>query len=135
MALETGLFALLNATSAVTTLISTRVFGGSLPIGCAYPAVVMQVATTRNVNSVQGTNKLRFKRMQFDSYANTYETALQISNAILVAVTGAQGTTLSDGTALQGCIVEQDRDMPYEQGDGGFIFRRMLEITVQHTEA
>jgi hypothetical protein len=134
MALETGLVALLNAAPAVTALISTRVFGGSLPIGCAYPAVVYQVSTTRNVNSVQGTNKLRFKGVQFDSYGSTYESALQVSNTILATVTAAQSTTLPDGTAVQGCIVEQDRDMPYEQGNDGFIFRRMLEITIQHVE-
>lgn len=134
MGLEIGLFSLLNNTPAVIALIGTRVFGGSLPIGCLYPGVVMQVAATDTVSTAQGSSKLRFKRMQFDAYSNTYEVSVQVSDAIRTAITGAQNTTLTGGTVLQGCIVEQDRDMPYEQGDGGFIFRRMLEVTVQHLE-
>lgn len=134
MALETSLFALLNSTSAVTALISTRVFGGSLTVGCAYPAVVMQVISTVGVDSASGSGKFRFKRVQFDVYANTYEVALQVSDALRAALTGAQNTTLAGGVYVQGILVAQDRDMPYEQGDGGFIYRHMLEVVIQHVE-
>lgn len=132
MALEIGLITQLTSASAVSTFTSSRVFGAQLPVGCALPAAIVQSITTRDVYSAQGSSNLRFKRVQIDSYAKTYEDSVRLSEAVRSVLKNLNNVTLSDGTVVQGCVIEQDKDMPPEDGDGGFIFRHMIEVTVQH---
>jgi hypothetical protein len=133
--LETGLFQLITTDPTVSALIGTRLDFAKLLKNRTLPAAVMQLITTKEVYSASGANNLRYKRVQFDSYSTDYLQAVSTSDAIRNLLKSKAGFALPDGTFVNGCIVSQDRDMPYEDGATGYVYRRMLEVIIQHTEA
>lgn len=133
--LEAGLFQLLTTDATVSALIGDRVDFAKLRKSPQLPAVVMQLITTKEVYSSTGANNLRFKRVQFDSYSTDYLQALSASDAIRNLLKRKFNFFLPEGTFVNGCEIVQDRDMPYEDGANGYIYRRMLEVMIQHTEA
>lgn len=133
--LETGLFQLLTTDATVSALIGDRLDFAKLRKNPTLPAVVMQVITTRDIASISGASNLRFKRVQFDTYSTDYQEAVATSNALRNLLKNKICFTLPDGTFVNGCVIVQDRDMGYEDGANGYVYRRILEVMIQHTEA
>jgi hypothetical protein len=132
--LETGIFQLLVATPGINALISDRVFFVKMPVKeTTLPAVVFNTIHSRSVWSARGPSGLRFSNLQFDSYATTSTGAREVSNELRATLENLI-TTLPDGTRVQGSIVTNDMDFPYEPGTSGYVFRRVLEIEFQHEE-
>src|SRR6202012_564091 len=112
--LETGLFQLLTTDATISALIGDRLDFTKLRKSPQLPAVVMMVITTKDIYSATGANNLRFKRVQFDCYSDDYQQSVTTSDSIRNLLKSKAGVKLPDGTFVNGCVVSQDRDMPYE---------------------
>jgi len=134
---ENGLYQLLRDDDGVSALIAGRIFASSLPKVPKLPAVVYQVVvTTDDDYSFEGANRFRRKRFQFDSYAEKYDDARQLSDTVRDVLKSFSGTLSDeDSTLVNGCKVAGEMDLPEEPGSGTFVHRRTLEVDVWHTEA
>jgi hypothetical protein len=95
--------------------------------------IVIHGDTTPAAHSQDGPSGLQDGEFQFDSYAPDQLTAQQLSNAVKSA-TESLSTALSDGTVIQFYKITMDADEPYEQGGGGYVFRRVLKQRAFYTE-
>lgn len=135
--IEAGLKQYLAADPTVSTIVGNKIYAVLMKKGVPFPAVVYTVVATVPVFSLDGDNRMESKRFQFDSYAEDYLTSRNLSRAIrslLVPKSDLSGTaqnisyTLPDGTFVGGAIVHEDHDLPFEVGEGGYIFRALLDV-------
>jgi hypothetical protein len=108
---------LLLASPEVAGLVAARVYPSPLPQGCTLPAVTYQRVAGRSVQSLTGLSGCAMPRMQVDCWAETYDVAQEIAQAVkgwLVGVAGRgyQGTV--DGVRVQGARFLDDEDQ-YER--------------------
>jgi hypothetical protein len=135
MAVEFGIYQLLRDNPLVSSYVGGRIFGGRAPAGATEPLIVFQTPVTQDLGyHAQGASGLRMARLQFDSYAKKYADTIKVKDAVRSVLQSFSGN-LPDGTPVNGCIVVRDMDFPFEPGNSGYSFRRLLEIDVQYTEA
>lgn len=85
---ETRLVAKLKATSAVTTLVSTRIWPGYRKEGTALPAIVYQMVGDNPVNYAGGTTDTAEMRLAVYCLASTYAGAKTLGDAVKTALSG-----------------------------------------------
>lgn len=138
--LETDLYALLSTYQPLLTAISgNHVWLGMVPKGQDSDIdVVIQVPGSKYFKGYDVTNQLTRKLVQIDTYAAQYagsggsNGALDVSNIIRDLLKDMSGALLT--TTVQGVILEDDMDMPYEPGEGGEVRRRMLRFVVWYAD-
>jgi hypothetical protein len=86
----------------------------------------------RSLVNSSGPNKFMRKRIQIDSYHEQYPQAIAISNTVRDVLKVLSGTLTS--TTVQGTILGDDKDLPAESGESGYVFRHMLEVDVWFQE-
>ena len=119
MPIGTGVSALLLADPTVSGLIGTKIFPWEVPQGTVLPAVSYQQTGNERVRSLSGPSGRARPRLQIDVYADTYDLAHQISDAIrqvLDGYSGPAGTYQIDGSILDG-----DRDAVETQGQSSAV--------------
>jgi hypothetical protein len=132
--IEAGIYQALRDDPTVSGLVGTNIFQVMLPKDTILPAVVYLFVSRGSVNSFAGANPLEFGRIQFDCYARTYAGTKGLSRAVrdrLVPLNDAPvgfPYDLPDGSQVQSALVHLDIDSPFELGEGGFIFRALLDI-------
>lgn len=98
------LFSLLSGTSAITSLVGTRIYPQVIPQGSAMPAVAYSVVDEVPENSLTGwSSGLSNARVQVDAYAPTYVSAQALADAIA----GALATYQTSGLSV---LLESKRD-------------------------
>jgi len=128
--IEAGIYQYLIADPGVSSWVSGRVFGSRLPKNCTLPAIVWTVIHTQDLGyTTQGASGLRKKAFQFDSYALAYGDSVKVSDAIRSILQSYSGI-LPDGSSVNGCIITQDMDMPYEPSASGQVQRHLLSVDV-----
>jgi len=85
---QTRLVAKLKATTAVTAIVSTRIYPVLRPAGTALPAVVYQVLSNNPVNTAGGSTTTREMRLTVDCIAGTYAGAWALANVVRDALSG-----------------------------------------------
>lgn len=87
----------LIASSAVTALVSTRIFPQYIPQGQPVPAVVLTLISEVPVNSFDGSaeTRLRQARIQVDAYAKGYLEAHAIASAADLVIANLAAHDLS----------------------------------------
>ena len=136
MSVEIGLRNLLVNDSGVSALINSRIWGGLAPLNPTYPVVVFTVAHTSDLYSIQGASGYRTKRIQFDCYAQKYNDALAVADAVRAVLQSFVGTVNDNAKNISvlSVITISDMDFPFEPGSTDRIFRRMLEFQVTYLE-
>lgn len=84
--IQTDILAVLLADPIVSSLVGTRIHPLRLPQRGILPAAVYQRITVNPVNSLDGDSFLDNVRIQFTSWASTYEDATYLANAIRQAL-------------------------------------------------
>jgi hypothetical protein len=113
-----------------------------LPTGVRLPAVVIHNVVGLPTTTLDATTDLNERRMQFDCYGSNYTDARALSAAVKNALVDLAIGTYSNGDSpettmlIQTSIVNNDFDMPFEQGGTGqgFIYRAVLDITFWFNE-
>jgi hypothetical protein len=105
-------FAVLNV-AGIQALIGNppRLYASALPEGMAVPAVVQQVIAEKTINTLDGPSGLRNATLQLDCYAESYDSAQGLADAVAAAMSAAEDV---DFSALQ----VSRRDL-YETAHGG----------------
>lgn len=135
MSLEVDLYTLLSTDASMLAAMNARpnVWLGMIPKGeDDNLAVVIQTVIGQYETAEESINAWTKKRMQFDSYGEKYSETLFLSNTVRDLLKNLKGSLAN--TNVQGTIVMTDRDMPYEAGESGYVFRRLLEIDFVHTD-
>lgn len=101
--LEEGIYSHLAAESAITDLVSTRIYPRQLPQNPTYPALTYRRVSTRTQHTHNEADTLPFPRFQFSCYAATYTGTKALANAlrgVLDGFKGAFGGSLTVGAIL-----------------------------------
>ena len=78
--------ALINADSTANGLLSGRVYAGNIPQSSAYPAVALNVISTRPHNTKTGASDLDIVLLQLDVYATTLADVADVVEACRGAI-------------------------------------------------
>lgn len=131
--IEAGLFDLLKNDSGVSALVGGNIFFALLGKGVTQGIVISRITGAPD-STLDGTCDLVMARFQFDSYSPAYLTAVGISKAVRKALQDFSGSMLG-GTVAQTIEVNLEMDMPFEVGGTGYLFRRLLDLTIAFKEA
>lgn len=128
---------LLLADSAIAALVGDRIYPVELPDGTTFPAVVVSKATGLGDYTLDGDSGLEDSRVQIDSYAVTYEAAIELKTAIRRNLSG-RGPAAASGNpcAIQGAFCINDSDLPASafERSGPRLRRRMLEFRIWNSQ-
>jgi hypothetical protein len=107
--LEEGLYSYLTAAAGITALVSTRVYAFRIPQHMTLPCLTYQRISTARVHThdTSGSTGLARSRFQFDAWADSYDTAKDITDALRAALNGKTGT-LTGTYAIQAALVEEE---------------------------
>ena len=93
MGIESGIVTRLNDVSAITTLVSDRIYADILPDGTTKPAIVYQVISTNPIDSNLNADGGKFmSRIQFTLIADSKLVTISLSDAIKTALVRFKGT-------------------------------------------
>jgi hypothetical protein len=132
--LETDIYALLSTDASIQALgASGNVYEGFIPKGFPVsPSLVIQIPNTQRLKGADGTNKLQMKRLQIDSRHVKAGAARQLAGAVVALIEDLSGSLPT--TNIQGVIPGKDMDMGLEPSDSGYVFRRLTDFDVWHTD-
>lgn len=121
----------LYSVSALTALVSRRIYPLAMPQEPTLPAVTYtRVSTTRPATIGGGKPGLSMTRFQIDCYGSTYAAADAVAEAVRGALQGYQGT-LSGSVVAQNISVVDTTDI-YE--DETLESRISLDVEIWHNE-
>jgi len=113
---ETRLYAKLAATTAVTDLVSTRIYPVQRYQSSALPAITFARVGTDRPGCSTGSVNVAWARMQINSIASTYPGAKALAAAVQTALAG---WTDADGTpTIDQCNPAGDYDAPEPEHEG-----------------
>lgn len=128
----TALRARLVADTAVSAIVSTRIYWGVVPQGAALPYVRMHVISDPRPEHLKGYESARRTRVRASCFAASFGTAKQLGSKIKDAVNAPWST--ADGKVgrvkAEGPREGQGADTP-----AGFTHHQIVELSVSHTFA
>lgn len=113
--------ALINADSTANGLLSGRVYAGNIPQSSAYPAVALNVISTRPHNTKTGASDLDIVLLQLDVYATTLADVADV----VEACRGAIDNSLSEPIRL----IEYKNELDGYSGKAE-LYRRICEYSI-----
>lgn len=129
--MEEALRTLLVSSSAVTDLVSTRVYWGLAPQSVTGPYIALHVVSAPRDYHMAGSSGLRASRVQIDCWSNAYSTSKIIARAVESVVSGYRGTV--GGKVLQGGFIDAERDDDTsDTGDTETRYRCSLDLNLWH---
>jgi hypothetical protein len=131
MTVEEALYTKLNGASAVTSLLSdaTAIYPAPLTQEVSLSCISFQRIDTPRQYAHNGYSNLATPRIQVDCWADEFEKAYALANAVRQAV---QASTSGWGTAtVYACFVVDERDS-YEED--ARVYRRSLDLQIHHQE-
>jgi hypothetical protein len=90
MTAETHLYATLTAASAVTALVSTRIYPDVAPQEVAVPCIAFSRTATEYIQTIHGPVVAQRVSLEISCMASTRSSAEQIADAVTVAATAAR---------------------------------------------
>lgn len=97
-----------------------RIYPVNMPQDVTYPAIRYQHITNRPIDNIIGESTLTNDQVQFDCYAETFDAAHTLANAVNTAMTGSS-------TGFKARRINR-LDLPFESGLN--IFRVMMEYSI-----
>ena len=96
-----ALYSKLSSTTAVTALVSTRIFPESATQDATYPFIVYSVTDTEPTDIKDGVSPLDVVSVALMIYAESYAVAIDIAEKVRTALDRMTGTY--DGVNVQSC--------------------------------
>ncbi len=129
--MEAALIAKLLATTAITTLVSTRINYGRRPQGSALPAIVLHVIDRIPDVTHGGRSGLLASRLQVDCWGATFGSAKEVARAVETAIT-AQSFT-QGAIRFDAILIDAERDDTTDETTP--LFRTSLDLIIQSANA
>jgi Protein of unknown function (DUF3168) len=132
MQFEVSLFEYLSTDADLSALVGTRVYHGRLPEKAVYPAVSWgQVSARRGYDHdpYPDSHAWVTKRVQFNCWHPAIETAAEVGEAVIAALTNYSGDM--EGQLIGSSFVENELD----SYDATFkIWRRIVDVMVSYQD-
>lgn len=132
LALENALFAYLSTDPQLSSLVEDRIFPIRMPEGTVLPAVTYaRVSSTRTYfyEKFEDTDPFTRVRVQFNCWSNIADQAMEVGEAVLLALSGYDGDMAGQLIGSSFNVLEQDQ---YE-GDAK-LFRRILDFHIMYED-
>ena len=130
--LESALFTYLSADPGVSALVGTRIYPVRLPEGTVLPAIAWQrISATRlyTHDSFEDTRAFVNARVQFSCWSNVPIEAIQVGEAVLLALSGYNGD-------MAGVLIGQssaDLELDDYQSDVK-LYRRLVDFMISYED-
>jgi hypothetical protein len=108
--IEKAIYSLLANNSAITDLVSTRIYPQVREQSDALPAVTYQIISGLRAIDMSGPNGLVESRVQINCFAATILAAAELSAVVRRALSGFQGGAA--GVAIECMLLEDAGDLP-----------------------
>ncbi len=109
MSVEKDIRTYMLTRTAITDLISTRIYAQKLPEAATFPSLVYnRISSTRNY-SHSGDSNMTSPRIQYSCFAETYEEAKDLAEQIVSEMSGFKGTAGS--STIYSTFVENELDL------------------------
>jgi len=124
----------LVATSAVTTLVSTRVYVGLAAKDAALPHIVFTQVSGPRVDDLDGPEGLAHPRMQVTSWDDGFAGVQTLADLVRTTLDGSSGSW--GGVTVADCILEDERHVLSAQPGAAAARKRGIQqdYIVWHTE-
>lgn len=129
MDFQEALRARLIAESAVAAIIGARVSWVDRPQKEKLPGLTLQVTADPRPQNLKGFDGARATRVQADCWSLKYGEAVALARAVITAV--AAPATIN-GKTFGNAQVEGQRDLGERIGDGTFVHRQSVDLTIWH---
>lgn len=127
--LEDGLYTFLAAQAGISALVGTRIYPLVAPEGAVMPCIVYQRIGGSRVVSHSGDSELARPRIQVSAWAETYDEAKSIAEAVVAATSGYSGTW---GSVSIGAVEVEDGPDDYDEATR--LYRKINDLIVYFTE-
>lgn len=124
-----ALHSLLIGSSAIVSLVDSRIYPIVLPTDGIFPAITYQRISSIPTYSLSSNVGVTTSRMEIDAWASTYQSAHALADAILSAIDNYSGTA-SDGTRIFGIQLDNSTDIAEERA---LLYRVRMEFLIQHS--
>ena len=114
--------------AAVAAIAGNRISWIERPQRSAYPAVVLQIISAPRPQHMDGLTTFRRSRVQLDCFATTVKQAVELCEAVIMAITPAD---TSGSTEFLRGFINDVRDLG-EETEGGFVHRRSIDAYLWH---
>lgn len=122
MSVESQIQTQLEATSALTNLVGTRIYRYQRPRADALPAVTFQRIETEVVNHATGATETHWCRVQVDSWADDMDTARSVADAVATALSGWSNSGGSPSISMSHLQSDIDMTEPPDHGDDVMLY-------------
>ena len=135
--LDEALITFLKSVTAITTIVSTRVYGLRAPQGVDLPCLTVQrISTAYNDHThdtAGATGNYAQARFQIDSWAETHAKAKQLSDTVKGSLNGKKGaiTTGAGGVTIGFALIQEEE---VEDDPDLNFYRVRTDYMIGHTE-
>ncbi|HUT92365.1 MAG TPA: DUF3168 domain-containing protein [Thermoguttaceae bacterium] len=121
--LETIIQARLEATTALTNAVSTRIYRYQRPRASALPAVTFQRINTHISNYSTGALTTKNATFQVDAWAADMDTCRTVADAVTTALSGWSSTGTTPAFKMVHQVSDYDLSTPPTDGDDVMMYR------------
>ena len=132
MGVEEQIQVQLEATTALTDVVDTRIYRYRRPRADALPAVVFQRQESEIVNHNLGATVTGWFRIMVDSYADDMDTARTVADAVTTALSGWSNTGGSPSLSMCHQVSDVDLTDPPDHGDDVLLHRISQDYMISH---
>lgn len=131
MTIETEIRARLASDGAVAGLIGGRIYPLKLPQQPTYPALTYNRVSGPRLHDLQGSARRAMPRITINSWAEDYDVALVLAQAVRLCLDGFIGRL----TTLQATIrIENEIDLFEDEAGTGGVYRILQDYMINHSE-
>lgn len=133
MSIEAALAEYLLAQADVTALVGRRIDPVGDQQSSGYPRITYTVVDDVPVNSMQGCSGLDFSRVQINCYATTFKQAIDVKEAVRLALDGYRGN-LTEDVYAQAILRDTEGDLfaPVADAKQQQAFGKRIDFIIHH---
>lgn len=121
-----AIYGRLQAVSAVTSLVSTRIYPDLAPQNTTYPFLVYRLTGNVPTDTKEGVSKLDVVQVTIEIYANTYTSKADIAEAVRTALDRYSGTI--EGVVIDSIRFSNARNYDMNFDEHIFISEQIYEV-------
>ncbi len=130
MSAHEAIYSRLSNYSALTALVSTRIYRLVMPQGTSYPCVTFSLVTDSPHHAMGSDAGVKNPRFQVDVWATTTASLDSVATQIKAAIQDYSGTV--ESVVIQRIYLEDETDIVDADEKGQMVYHRALDFTVWH---
>lgn len=135
MTFEAGLYTHLTGVSALTALVSTRIYPGSAPTSAEMPYITYAVVSGNHEHHMTAASGLVNHLIQFDVWASSYLTLAPAADELRKSMDGFNGGQMGTVEVRSAMLQDEaDEFVPATDASQEGVHRRRMDFSIWHTE-